>query len=368
MKIRERVFRILMKIMIAVLAIVVAGTVIFVILQISGKNRLYGKNKNLVPNLSMAVNSEAVQGTEEQQAPLEEEDNWQEGDVRYQGGIYRYNEEILTFLFLGIDDMNPVKTKESREGGQSDAIFLLVLDPDQKQISIIAVNRDTMTDIDVYNKQGDYMGTSEGQITLQHAYGDGGAESCERTQKAVSRLFYDLPIHGYCSVNMGAIPVINDTIGGVTLEALEDVPGTKLKTGQEIHLKGMDAYYYLHNRDIRSFDSAGRRLERQQQYLKAYADKAMKQMAQDITLPVKLYTALSKYMVTDVTVDEVSYLAPQLLDYTFDMEHMYSLPGSTIEAEDGFEEFHVDEKGLYELILRVFYQKVDSSQNTVSPQ
>ena len=60
--------------------------------------------------------------------------------------------------------------------------------------------------------------------------------------KAVSRLFYGLPIHGYCSVNMEAIPIINDIVGGVdvtVLETLKNSSGTvNFQEGETVHLEG----------------------------------------------------------------------------------------------------------------------------------
>lgn len=309
MKINAKVYRVLLKAMIALVGIVIVGTIAFLAVEISGRNRLYGKHKGKGPNLT---NSQLVEvltedtDTDGQETAVA----WQEGDIRYDGKIYRYNEDILTFLLLGVDKMEEVKIAEDGvEGGQSDAIFLAVLNPHSKEVSVIAINRDTMAEIEVYSKQGTYIGTSTAQITLQHGYGDGAALSCERSVNAVSKLFYDLPIHGYCAINMGAIPLLNDAVGGVEVTALEDVIKTNIKEGDTILLKGMDAYSYLHNGDTNSFNSAGRRLDRQKQYITKYIATAKQQFKEDITLPVKLYSTLSKYMVTDVTVDEVSYLA-----------------------------------------------------------
>ena len=287
-------------------------------------------------------------------------EDWQEGDIRYNGIHYRYNADVLTFLFMGIDEMGEVKPAEdSMSGGQADAVFLLVLDPHEKEISVIGIPRDTMAEVEVYSREGVYQGKRKVQIALQHAYGDGGALSCERSMAAVSNLFYGLPIHGYCAVNMGAVPLLNDAVGGVSLKALEtlDFGSYHMEAGEEIHLEGMQAYYYLHDRDTTSFNSAGRRLERQKQYLAAYAAAALEAVKADITFPITLYNTLSKYMVTDVTVDEVSFLAPQVSGYRFGGENMYVLSGSTIMGER-FEEFHVDEEALYRLILEVFYEEV----------
>lgn len=355
-KVGVRILHILMKTLLGVAVTIFICAISFLILQIFGKNSLY----------SNADNGEMIKTLSEMTIKLGGDSgggdgDWADGDIRYQGIHYRYNKDVLTFLFMGIDKMTEVRAVEDGfDGGQSDALFLLVLDPHQKKISVIGIPRDTMTDIEVYSKEGDYIGMARGQITLQHGYGDGAELSCERSMKAVSHLFYNLPIHGYCAINMGAIPLINDAVGGIELKALEtlDFKDFHIKEGETVYLQGMDAYYYLHNRDTGSFNSAGRRLGRQKQYLTAYAGAAIEATKKDITFPVNLYSTLSKYMVTDITVDEVSYLATQVMGYSFSEEGMYSLAGITVMGEK-FEEFYVDEQTLYELILKVFYEEVE---------
>ena len=336
----------------AVLAAICIGA--FFAMQASGKKRLYDGGSGGQMIMSQSVLSETAD------VPEEEAENWQEGDIRYQGRHYRYNEDMLTFLFLGIDKLSEVApVKNGIDGGQSDAIFLLAMNPHNKEIYVIGVPRDTMAEIDVYAKNGDFQGTGVGQITLQHGYGDGAAVSCERSKKAVSKLFYNLPIHGYCAVNMGAIPLINDAVRAIEVEALESINYTdfRIKEGEKVHLDGMEAYHYLHYRDVTAFSSAGRRLDRQKQYLSAYAAAAMEAVKKDVTLPMTLYKTLNRYMVTDISVDEASYLGLQMLEYHFGTDNMCSLEGETVRGEK-FEEFYVDEKALYELILRVFYEEI----------
>lgn len=355
MKSSTKFFKVLSCILFTIAGLMLVALVTVLVMLEHGKRTLYGNAEQ--PNMVLDEMNETMSADALEE--MAEEEDWQEGDVRYQGIHYRYNDEILTFLFMGIDKMEKVKVvKSGIDGGQSDAIFLLVLNPRSKEISVIGVNRNSMTDVDIYDENGNFLSTMTAQVTLQHGYGDGAELSCERSVETVSGLFYGLPIHGYCAINMGAIPLINDAVGGVTLTALEDVPMSSIKEGEEVHLMGMDAYCYLHNRDITSFNSAGRRLDRQKQYLSAYAQKAIAQTKEDISLPVNLYSTLSKYMVTDVSVDEVSYLVSQMLDYHFDATKIYSLQGETIENGE-LEEFYVDDKALYELILDVFYDEVE---------
>ena len=198
------------------------------------------------------------------------------------------------------------------------------------------------------------------QIAAQHGFGDGMEKSCELTRDAVSKLFYDLLIHGYASINMGAISKLNDAVGGVSLTVLEDM--TKVKSswteGAEVALKGKDAYWYIRWRDMDVFESSRSRLARQKQYLGAFAMKAKEATKSNITLPITLYSELSKYMVTDIKVDEIAYLASQFIDYEFKTDGIHTLQGTT-EMGEKHEEFYPDKDALKELMIDVFYQEVE---------
>lgn len=350
--------RVLLNLMLGVVVLIFIIAISFLLLQISGKNSLYSRadTGKMVAALSdMAV---TLGGSLESE---EDDEDWQEGDFRFEGVHYRYNADILTFLFMGIDKMSEVEAvDEGIEGGQSDANFLLVLNPHTKRITVIGIPRDTMTEVEAYTKDGVYWGPITAQLAVQHGYGDGAEISCERSVQAVSNLFYGLPINGYCAINMGAIPLINDAVGGIDLQAIEtlDFGEYRVEAGDQLHLEGMDAYYYLHNRDINKARTAVGRLERQKQYLTAYAAKAMETIKRDVAFPVSLYGTLSKYMVTDISVDEVGYLATQILNYAFDSDDMHVLEGETTKGEK-YEEFRVDEDALYRLILDVFYEKIE---------
>ncbi len=369
-----KIHRSVLKVLLGLVIVMVIGAVVFLCLQISGKNRLYNKSANKKPDLAsvpISWEDETVEGsTQEGGQPTqpilivdEDSENWEEGDLRYKGVHYRYNEEVLTFLFLGIDKNGTVKeAKNGIDGGQSDAIFLLVLNPKTKEASLIGINRDTMTDIDIYDKNGNFLITTKAQLTLQHGYGDGKEQSCARSLASVSKLMYNLPIHGYCAINYGAVPKINDAVGGIKLTVQADVQNENgklvYKKGEQLHLKGQKALEFLRARDCSTLGSATERLDRQKQYLTVYADTAKQAIKKDVTVFVKLFNTIKKYMVTDITVDEVSYFSTQISDYTFDGDHIYSVPGE-IKMGEKFEEFYVDEKGLYELILKVFYDVIE---------
>lgn len=309
------------------------------------------KSHDEEPQTSVSVEMEADTG---------EVEKWQEGIISYKGKYYRYNTAIKTYLFMGIDKTGEViEAEDGISGGQSDAMFLLVEDTKAQKLSIIAINRNTMTMVDVYNEEGMYIGQRELQICLQHGYGDGMRTSCLRSVDAVSRLFYDLPISGYLSLRMEAVPILNDAVGGVTVEVLEDLEneslGVSLQEGETVTLGGDEAYVYLRSRDTNEFDSASRRLERQQQYLTGFMTQAKGTAVKGEDAVTGIYDSISDYIVTNI--DFVD-LVTEAKDYQFDSSTMYSVPGKTIIGTT-FEEFYVDEEALYQMIIDIFYESAE---------
>lgn len=346
-------------------AVIIITTAAVGVMRIIGRERLLASAGSAAPDMTTDETIDSIDDIMNRQT---KEGLWQEGWLQYEGRIYEYNDDIMTFLIMGIDKNGEVEnSQDATDGGQADALFLVVADRRKKEIRLVGINRDTMVNINAYGAYGEGMdGSAKAQIAVQHGFGDGRELSCELTRDAVSELFFNLPIHGYAAVNMDAIPVINDAVGGVTLEVIEDIDTDKYgksigkvwHEGEEIHLQGMEAYYYVRWRDREKFESARLRLARQKQYLEAFMEKARSETKKNITLPVRLYGDLSKYMVTDISADETAYLAGELIGYTMDPQGIYTLSGETIKG-DTYEEFYPDEEALKALMIAVFYREVE---------
>ena len=150
----------------AVLMTIIAGGLAgFEAMRFFGKSNLDSKSATSTPMLDQANVQYSIDTTEK----------WQSDWVRYNGEVYDYNEDIKTFLIMGIDKDDEVvkEVKEGADGGQADALFLLVLNPHDESIKIIGINRNTMTDVDIYDEYGRYMTTMIAQIAVQHGFGNG---------------------------------------------------------------------------------------------------------------------------------------------------------------------------------------------------
>ena len=286
-------------------------------------------------------------------------EKWQEGVVTYKGKQYRYNSNIRSYLIMGIDNDEPVAEPVNMvSGGQSDALFLLVIDAKRERLSVISINRNTMTNISLCDENGYSLGEMEAQICLQHAFGDAKRISCQRSVDAVADLFGNIPISGYLAMNMGAIPTMNDAVGGVKVKVLQNISypdhNVKLHKGDKVTLNGQEAYYYLRGRDVEKYDSASDRLRREEQYIVAYMDRLKALTADDPSIVMGVYNSIEDYLVTSV---DFSSLINELMSYDFNDDDMYTVPGKTVQGDE-YEEYHVDEDAMQDMIMSVFYTPV----------
>lgn len=319
----------------------------FIVVRAMGKNSIMSKATSPSPSLSTDLNV------------MDKVEQWQDGWVGYNGKVYEYNDDIMTFLVLGIDKKSTSpQTGSGISNSQADAIYLVVMNPHTKKVDLIAVNRDTIADVDVYSQPGAYANTIKTQIALQYTYGDGKAKSAQLMEKAVSKLFYQLPIHGYVAISMDAIPTINDTIGGVEVQCLQDLTEVDplLKQGESLKLEGQSAFWYVKYKDVNASHGSSDRLERQTQYIQSFVGQAKSAFKADVAMPLTLFKKLSPYMVTDIKADEVTYLVSTAAAYKFSGE-VHNLAGES-KTEEGNEAFYVDDSALYQLVIDLFYNEV----------
>jgi LCP family protein required for cell wall assembly len=337
----------------------VLGCILIATLAVFGVKYITEKRGDTDTSTALAATSETLDSSTA--TTQDKTEKWQEGDISYNGKTYRYNNTLKTYLFMGIDSEGPVATaKDYISGGQSDAMFLLVVDDENKKLSVVAINRNSMVPLQVYDADGTLLGTGTAQICLQHAYGDGKRLSCDRTVDTVSSMFYGIPISGYIAMNRDGITIMNDALGGVTVEVLDDLQGNgiTLTKGETVTLKGYASELYLRKRDITEFDSAGARLKRQQQYLLCLAEKlkaaAKSDDEDEQAMAVNAFEAVEDYVVSSVN---FASFVEEISAYDFDESDMYSVPGTTQMGEE-FEEYIIDEAEFYQLIIDVFYKEV----------
>ncbi|MEE1007452.1 MAG: LCP family protein [Acutalibacteraceae bacterium] len=314
-----------------VLAVILGLVSAFFIVRKVGENALRKRQEN-AQTVFPSGNSEALPD---------------DADAYYNGVAYDYNDRLINILLLGVDRNKP----NASDSHQADAIYLISLDTDAKTVKVIAVSRNTITEVDTYDINGSYFSTAKQQICLAYTYGNDDKTSSENTLKAVSNFLYGVPISGYYTVFMNSVADIVDAVGGVPVTVTEDLTGIdpRMKIGAEVTVTGKNALSYLQHRG----DSNAPRLERQKSFISSFVGRAKSAMLKDLSLPLKMYNKLAENTVTNVTSASAVYLASEALNADFQI--------IGIEGESGtdgaYETFVPYEDQLYEMILDVFYKK-----------
>ena len=286
--------------------------------------------------------------------------------ITYNGKKYRYNDNLINILVMGIDDYGLKGDKDTDANPyQADTIVLGTVDAVKKTVSFMSIPRDTVASIKVLDLNDELATVKKGPIAIQHSFGTQGERTNEAVVDAVSNLLYSVPINRYVSVDITAIPDINDSLGGITVDIPEDLTkwNPKMKAGTKDYLLlNKDAVIFVARRDTGIDDSAMGRMKRQVMYLKKLFPAVKARTAENITYPIALYNSEADKVKTNLTIDEMTYLAKLLLDLELSDKDIVSVPGEMKRIEPGeIEDYEyemgyiVDEDALKQLIVDRFY-------------
>lgn len=284
-------------------------------------------------------------------------------DITSGGKYYKYKEGLINLLFIGVDsDKKPAAPLDYGNNNQADVLILASLDTKNSQMSLIAINRDTMCDIAILDQNGNATGVGRAQIALSYSYGDGLAVSCELCAEAVSALFYGLEIDGYGAFYMGGVEELNDALGGITLTIMGDypfknMPGCKnMKQGEEITLTGEQAEAYIRCRYMTAEGNTDR-MARQKQYMLAMISTARQRLAENPASLINIYSSLSRYILSDLDMAEMTYLATEAAKMDFSGD-IYKLDGQSVISSENHVELTLDERSVFDTMISVFYEEV----------
>lgn len=332
---KKVLFWVLMSILILILAVAVSAAIAFGVLYNKGKISMSNEEIKVTAPEGVEVIDDGAQ-------------------VHYKDGKYNFNENIITMLIIGVDKRSIEKQTAAGSNGQADAVFLLLADTKTGEVDVVNVSRDSMVNVSVFASDGSYVRDDKMQLCLAYAYGDGKEGSCQNVIKSVSNLMYGIPVNSYFSMDLEAIRVLTNTVGGVDVpEYNEDLTEP---TGRTINVMGKEAEIYVRDRNVSELSSNLTRMDRQRAFITSFANKVVAMTKKDISIPVKLYNTLQGYMFTDITADRVTYLAANFLDGVSSME-FHNVPGNVTKGEK-YAEYEVDNEALYEMILDLFYVKV----------
>lgn len=274
--------------------------------------------------------------------------------ITVDGVEYFPRQDITVVLFMGIDRYGPVQSSGFYTNtGAADVDILVILDEGRQKIDLLYLNRDTMLTMPALGIGGKPAGTYYGQLALAHTYGTGLQDSCENTRQAISDFLGGVRIDYYVSVNMDAIAILNDAVGGVTVNVTEDFSQVDptIPMGQ-VTLMGQQAINYVRTRKDVGDQLNLTRIERQKDYIRGFSDSLHIKQGSDPGFVFSVYEQVAPYMVTDCSAAVFNTLAGYYA--TYEMGRILSPQGENVMGETYFE-FYVDEESLLDLTLELFY-------------
>lgn len=326
--------------MIIVVLVLLVGGVYVIALKIENK-------------ISSAGNTANRPAEEKLQEPfLKGEEDEVKGTVTLDGKKYSYYHEIQTYLLIGTDASgSEEESGEDYQGNMADFLLLAVVDKTSHTYAVLQLNRDTMTEVTLMQKDGSGMASAELQLCTSHWYGGTPEQSCENTVQAVSGLLGGIKIDGYYALNMEQIPILNHEVGGVpvTIESDFSKVDKTLKKGETIVLNDEQAYTFVHDRYGVDDEENISRMKRQRQYLKGLFAKAQEKNSENSDFILEMFQKLRKNAVSNLTGKKISRLAKQIS--SGENLGIYTLEGKSKKGQalgDGIwhTEFYVDKDSL----------------------
>ena len=270
------------------------------------------------------------------------------------GVSYFPRQDMTVIMLAGIDEDGPVVSSGSYNNpGEADMVTLLVFDETNKVLDVLTLNRDTMLEMPILGIGGKQAGTAFGQLALSHTYGTGLEDSAVNLRTTVSNFLYGVYIDYYVTMNMDAIAILNDLVGGVKVNVTDDFSEIDPSiTKGEMVLKGQQALTYVRTRQGLGDQLNVTRMQRQRDYMVGFM-KALKQNISDsATFALEAYEKASPYSVTDCSSSAITALANRLVGY--ELRDVVAIQGENVAGEK-YMEYHVDKDELDRIILKYLY-------------
>ena len=198
-----------------------------------------------------------------------------------------HEKDPISILLVGVDERDG-------DGGRTDSMLVITVNPETKSTKILSIPRDTRTQL-INNAN-----PKKNKIDkINHAYAFGGIEmSIDSVEN-----FLNIPIDYYVEVNMQGFKDIVDAVGGIEVDnqyAFE-LDGVTLEEGPQ-HLDGTEALSYARMRKEDPRGDIGRG-ERQREVISKMIDKG--KSLSTLTNYTDILDALENNIKTNLTLNEI---------------------------------------------------------------
>lgn len=277
--------------------------------------------------------------------------------IQVNGVTYKQKGDIRCYVLMGIDHADQQDVMERGNFGQNDLLLAIVVNDTNKTYQILQMNRDSMVDVIQIDQKGNEVGTVYEQICLAHSFGDGKQLSDENVVNTLSKTLWDQPFEGYVALNMDAVNILADDVGGVPVQVNDDFSeiDPSLVQGTTVTLTSANALTFVRSRYNVADETNMNRQARQQEFMNSFINKASSLSDKQLE---DMYQTIQNYRESDMSSSGVVNLMVKLKKYK-------ELPLKTIDGtnsinqENNTNEYKMDNASLQSVILELFYNKQD---------
>ncbi|MBO4433147.1 MAG: LCP family protein [Clostridia bacterium] len=322
-----------------ILALIIIAVTTFTILNSMGRLQFHKNDRNIKNNSV----------TEE------------EYGILYKGNKYALDNDVISFLLIGVDKSSLDSSLGIGINGQADTLMVVAINTKSRDVTVIPISRETLVDVNNYNTAGKYVGVEKKQICLAFAYGKTTEESSENVLRSVSRALYGINVSSYITMDLNALEKISNAVGSIDVYVNEDYydPDSRIyyKAGRTISVKGINAVNYIHWRTD-NVDANNYRMERQKSFMTAFVNKTSNEISEDYSKVITYYNLMAPYVSTNITLSQATYLVNSCIKLNLgDSLDFESIPGTSF-VRSGYSAFTPNEETLTDIIVKTFYKKI----------
>ena len=277
--------------------------------------------------------------------------------MEYEGQTLHYREnEITNYLIIGVDKEDVTQVSGHQHGGQADFLIILSVDRIRRTITPVMLDRDAMVEMQTYGVFGHPSGSRVMQLCLAQAYSGVNIPGSVNTVQTVENLLFGVKINHYIVLDMTAIPLINDAIGGVEVTLYDDFSAydPAMTRGTTLRLMGEQAEFFVRGRMTIADGSNASRMARQQQYLSGLLTQFRRSVRGDQRKLNEVLNSAKGHMSSDASNETLLHDVNAYDDYEWNA--MRILTGEHAVDEYGFAEFWVDEAALKRLVADIWFK------------
>ena len=278
--------------------------------------------------------------------------------LEHEGSTWYYREnEITNYLIIGLDGDSGNAVAGHQSGGQADFLVVLSIDRLNRTITPVMLDRDTMAQVQTYGVFGHPSGTREMQLCLAQAYSTKGSSGSDNTVRAVEELLHGVKIDHYITLDISAVPLLNDAVGGVEVTLQDDftIYDPQMVQGATLRLMGEQAEFFVSGRMTVADGTNASRMKRQQQYISGFLTQLHQELEKDSDKMIELLNSVSGHMQTDTTSEILLRDADAYSEYEW--KPMQTPEGTHHIDEYRFAELRVNEDALRSMITEIWFLK-----------